>query len=110
MTVTSSLTEPAELALRSLADHPTRTTVSGISNGPYLVGEFGPDSMYDGLIELQGRGLAAQRLGRWHLTARGKERAALSRGTDVYSGDRMTSRGPDACVVREFASVSKWGG
>jgi hypothetical protein len=78
MTVTSLLTEPAELALRSLAHHPTRTTASGISNGPYPVGKFGPDSIHDGLVELQGRGLAAQRLGRWRVTTRGKKWVALA--------------------------------
>jgi hypothetical protein len=81
MTATTSLTEAGAMSLRSLVDHPSRTTSSGISNGPYVVLAFGPESIHDALAELELRGFATQRRDRWSVTAVGKRYAASARHT-----------------------------
>lgn len=73
------LSEAGSLALDSLAAYPSRTTVSGISNGPWLVRGYGPQEVHAGLLELAAQGLAIEQHGRWSITPLGREVTASGR-------------------------------
>jgi hypothetical protein len=75
MTPALPLGNAAGVALKVLGDHPTRSTPTGIANGPRGRMGFDPAETHDGLVELRGRGLAFERSGRWTLTDRGRKLA-----------------------------------
>lgn len=65
----------ANLALRSLNDHPQLRTPGAIANGPYGVDQLAVDDYINGLAELEARGFAVRVAGGWRLTPSGQTAA-----------------------------------
>jgi hypothetical protein len=61
----NEMSETAAEVLQSLTDFPSRSTASGIANGPSLVRWMSPGAAQEALWELAALGLAVQRSGRW---------------------------------------------
>ena len=68
------LGQDARLALMSLCEHPDLDTPELISGGPISIEQADDAVIHNGLLELERRGLAGERFGRWALTPAGQER------------------------------------
>ena len=61
------LSQAAKFAVMSLEAHPALDTPRQIADGPLSIQQINEQDVRDGLIELEGLGMARESAGRWNL-------------------------------------------